>query len=590
MELSHDRLWYANQPTAKREAGMPRLRITAVLFLTALAWSSARAEILDVPGSYPTIWLANANASHGDTVRIAPGRYSEIIFCSKRITFLGMPGTVWDGFIGSTHENQLTAVSDSVQVAGIEFQNGAIPIQITGDDARIENCIFRGTDEGIYIDGARAEIVGNSFTGIQASNSLAIEVDGPLAVIKKNNVTACYSFGISVDSEGGGTATLFKNRLTSNQGTGSITVANADGPVIKKNRIVASNVSGICIGITGSDDAVVSGNMLRNLHHEVTFGIRVGGHRATISGNTLKNLNRVAGSLDGIRVIGSDAVIEENAIRGCGGGPASETHGIGVFGSNALLRNNLVEDLGGSDGTAYGLRVIGDDANFERNTVCGLFALTSYGAHCVGDATIAFKNRISDVQAGGGLHVTGNDFSLTRNRVADCGHDCVGIAVLGNPSAGGSALLDRNTVSAVGHSGIHCTSSGAQLLGNAVSWTTVAGIRITGHGNVLQDNDVQHVGNDAYLIDGNNNLLTDCAARYAARDGFDLNGTTNQLEGCSAMECAAEGLDNGGGSGTRATWCTLRNCRIDYAGNNTMVDDTGTTYTTGGPGQPPEID
>ncbi len=62
------------------------------------------------------------------------------------------------------------------------------------------------------------------------------------------------------------------------------------------------------------------------------------------------------------------------------------------------------------------------------------------------------------------------------------------------------------------------------------------------------------------------------------------------LTKCKAIACAAEGLDNLHGTNTTATNCTLRQSRWDYAGNGSMADDTGTSYTTGGAGQVPEID
>ncbi|HND55220.1 MAG TPA: right-handed parallel beta-helix repeat-containing protein, partial [Pirellulaceae bacterium] len=92
-------------------------------------------------------------------------------------------------------------------------------------------------------------------------------------------------------------------------------------------------------------------------------------------------------------------------------------------------------------------------------------------------------------------------------------------------------------------------------------------------------------------LDGDANIVSRCTFMHCGQDGIDVNsGTGNVFDKCKAIDCVAEGFDNGGGTATILTNCTLKGSRIDYAGNNNVANDSGTSFGSGGKATPPEID
>jgi len=558
-------------------------------FITLAA--TARAETFHVPGTHPTIALANAAAFHGDTIVISPGRYQESILCTKRLVFQGLPGTIWDGAFDGAQHDQLTAVEDSVEVRGIEFQNGGRPIRITGDDAVISACRFRSNGQGVLVDGARARVSQNAFTGLQNASSPAIDVDGPLAVVTRNRIENCTSAGISVDSEGGGRARVSKNRLRANQAGGSIEVRNADAAFIQKNLLENSSVTGGgAIQALDCDDARLVGNRLRNLDQDAAVGLRVTGARAELTRNSVINLIRPSGGFKGIFVTGEGARVIENRIEASAGGDGGDSYGIQVTGASAAVLANQIIALGGGGGTAAGIVLTGAGAAVSNNTILRLHDEFTIGIQCLGNTAVVRRNTVAEFQNGSGIFVSGEDYLISRNRVSDGAHGTTGIRTWGGATSSGAARVERNRIADLGFQGLHCQGDNLVLGNNRISQVAGAGVIIEGASNQLTGDRVKNAADDAFRINGDGNQLSACVARNGDRDGFDITGTGNTLDQCVARNFAAEGLDNGGGQSTVATDCSLSQSRIDYAGNGGMAADSGTTYTTGGAGVPPEID
>jgi len=122
----------------------------AAVALLIVARTIATAEDLHVPGTYPTITIALANASDGDVIRVAPGLYPETLdLGSKRVSIIGTGGpdvTTIDAFgLGSVLRITGGQGTDTV-IEGLTIRGGlayrGAGIFINGSSATVRNCNF----------------------------------------------------------------------------------------------------------------------------------------------------------------------------------------------------------------------------------------------------------------------------------------------------------------------------------------------------------------------------------------------------------------------------------------------------------------
>ncbi|MBI4880405.1 MAG: hypothetical protein HY812_12220 [Planctomycetes bacterium] len=565
-----------------------RTLITA-LACCAVAAPAASAAVRKVPQQYPSITAAVAAAGNGDVIKIDKGRYQEAVVTTKRLTFQGVKGTIWDGYYSSSHHAQLAATANDVAVKGIEFQNGSSPVTITGDDALVTACTFRASSRGAAVDGARAKVSKNLFSGLRSSTG-TVQIQGPDAIVDGNDVLDGHAAWIDIDAEGGGSATVTNNVMDTNHYYARIGVSNATAPVVKKNKVLNTYAEDNVIDVDNCDDAVVSGNTLSNINYSVYAGIYVAGERPTVAKNAIELLNCYSDDIRCIWVEGGEARVSGNKVRACGAGTDNDTWGIYVAGTAAVVEKNLVEDLGGGGSQTYGIDVMGDDATAAKNTVRNLNDEYALGIRLDGDRARAQKNKISNVMYWPLLEVTGDNFRIEDNAIKGGAYSSNGIDVTGSATAAGAAVIRHNKISNIVDTALRLTGDAVIVQGNVLKHVADNGVLVSGSDNALRDNKVSNTCGDGFAILGGSNSLSECTVVKADRDGFDINGNLNSLDKCKATDCAAEGLDNGGGTNTTATHCTLKGSRIDYAGNGGVVNDAGTTYQTGGPGTPPEID
>ncbi|MBI4880406.1 MAG: hypothetical protein HY812_12225 [Planctomycetes bacterium] len=566
-----------------------RTLITALACCT-LAAPAASPAVRKVPQQYSSIDDAVAAANDGDVIKIAKGRYQESVSTSRSLTFQGEKGTIWDGFFSDNHFDHLSATANNVTVKGIEFQNGGTPVRIIGDNASVTGCTFRGSKDGVIVDGVSAEVSKNLFSGLQRDD-LVIMIDGPGAVVDKNRVEDGAGAWISVDAEDAGSATVTNNVLDTSLDNAQISVSNATAPVVKKNKILNAYASYPVIHVANCDGALVSGNTLSNINYVIDAGIDVSGEHATVTKNRLEVLYCHSGDLACIRVSGGAAKITRNKVMSCGAaGDVHNAWGIYATGNDTVVEKNLVEDLCGGGDETFGIEVIGDDTMVAKNTVRNLTDKHAAGVLLSGNRVRAQKNKISKVMFYPLLQVLGSDFRIEDNVLKGSAHDSIGLYAGGAATSPGAAVILDNTVSNVGGQGMVLAIDNVIVRDNVVKHAAGLGCQILGNDNVLQDNQTSDSLDDGFNVVGAGNSLSNCSARSADRDGFDITGNLNTLNKCQATDCAAEGLDNGDGTSTTAANCTLKGSRIDYAGDGGMINDSGTTYQTGGPGTVPEID
>ncbi len=567
------------------------MRVPALLVATFVLISrSVLAGIIDVPADQPTIAAAVTAASNGDTIRLKKGRYQEAIVTTKSLKFVGKGGAIWDGFFGGTSHAQLKATAANVSVQNIEFQNGTTAIEIAGNGADIVKCRFRAVEIAVVITGANAQISRNRCSETLDTYYM-FKVLGPDARIERNSVFNSDGSAIIVDAQNAGGATVFGNVLQNSRDYTHIEVKNAIAPKIVRNRLRDAYLSGIGILAENCDDALVQGNDLARLNYSIDQGIRVIGARARIIDNTVRQLLNYDGDYVGIDVIGADALVAKNAIINCSGGSDNDTWGIRVAGARARISDNDTNTLGGAGDECFGIDVTGDDARIEKNHVRDFTDEYTYGIDVTGNRAAVSKNRVERMLYETSLYITGDDFTIAHNVVRDCAYGVYPIYVTGGATTPGSAVIEDNFISDIGYLGISLTGDDVILRDNRLRNLSGDAFEISGNANRLQDNVATNVLWDGIYLDGDANIVSRCTFMHCGQDGIDVNsGTGNVFDKCKAIDCVAEGFDNGGGTATILTNCTLKGSRIDYAGNNNVANDSGTSFGSGGKATPPEID
>ena len=241
----------------------------------------------------------------------------------------------------------------------------------------MKGCRFRACQDGIYIDGANANVQKNTFSG-QREDDFSIDVDGPDAVVKSNRMIHGSSGSIEVDAESGGSASVTNNTIDTMGGDDCrILVENADGAVVSKNVFKNFYLDGNVIDVTNCDDA----------------GVYVEGHRASITKNHFENLNNYDSDIYVIDVDGNEAVITSNKIRICGAGEDYDTIGINVSGNYASVTRNTITDMAGGGDETYGVYISGTDGTVDSNKISYLNDEYTYGVYYSGDRATVTRTR-----------------------------------------------------------------------------------------------------------------------------------------------------------------------------------------------------
>lgn len=315
--------------------------ILACCCILAAAW--ARAQIINVPGDFPTIQQGINAANTGDTVLVAEGVYFE------RINFMGKkPLTVASRFILDGNKEHI--VNTVIDGSMIPYANNASVVYfILGEDTTSTLCGFtirngRGTlchgygtmtrtGGAIYISGSGARIANNHIT----QNRVCYN---PLA----NNVNYFYGGAIATEFEASDEWVILEhNTIDYNHCIGGKDEAAAGGVFITCNALITDNdiSNNTCTGQLGSSalggglvcatlpewnapaSVLIANNTIENNHVEAaqTYGVYGGGLMQFVTG----------------KFQGND-VMDNIAISGNTGG------GVGGFGLYNPQEGSIVRD------------------------------------------------------------------------------------------------------------------------------------------------------------------------------------------------------------------------------------------------------
>ncbi len=162
-------LLYKQQNEAENNSPLARYFLAGGLFLCLLLIAfSVRAETIQVAPGHGVLQAAIDSAQNGDSLVLAPGRYSGSLNITRSVSLLGSEDSIIDGE-GRSHVIMVSAPDVlikgvSIQHSGNDLNNEDSGIFITdkGDNARIENNHFENNLIGIYLKGPDSVIVKNN--------------------------------------------------------------------------------------------------------------------------------------------------------------------------------------------------------------------------------------------------------------------------------------------------------------------------------------------------------------------------------------------------------------------------------------------
>ena len=280
------------------------------------------ANVLNVPGSYPTIQAAIDASANGDTVLVAPGTYFENIdFKGKLITVQSAQGpsaTTIDGSNLAPVVNFSTAETAAATIQGFTLQHG----NATG--------AFGYEGAGVHIDGASPTVAGNNIVAnTSCANGVGISVAFASPVIRDNAIDGNTKQPGCSGQNGGGiyvrgaaSAQIIHNSIFNNTTDfgGGISLFAAGTPTLLNNTISGNGAEYAGGGIYAVNQS--DANIVQNV---------ITGNRSPVSGAGLY-ISPPSGT--------RGALLVNNTIAGNFGGDSGVF--LGGFDAQVQLFNNIV--------------------------------------------------------------------------------------------------------------------------------------------------------------------------------------------------------------------------------------------------------
>lgn len=344
------------------------MRLITLLVLVVITMPfNASADILNVPGDYPTIQEAINNAIHGDTVLVDSGTYEEVLnFSGKDIMVKSANGPEVT-IIDAEHFSSSSVVTFQSNESSQAVLEGFTLINGTGTLHEYEPGSWALCGGGIFIVNASPTIIGNIICNNHSEYhgaGLFIQ-DAVNPVIKQNRIR-----NNSADGNGGGifgvgvsSLVIEENEILQNTSESYGGIMCIECNLVLSENMISENESKSCSGVfvvNCQSIEIVNNEILKNSSEFAVGGIKCTESTGnisnnTISGNTGGGIHNYWSTLDII-----ENVISENTIGG----------GIDIHpNSQALIKGNIITGNHGDTDRAGGINTWGDTTEILHNII-----------------------------------------------------------------------------------------------------------------------------------------------------------------------------------------------------------------------------
>ena len=290
-------------------------------------------------------------------------------------------------------ESRLVALTNVIHVAG---RHG---VSATGGRVVLSgNAISRTTENGVYVDGATAEVCDNEIAepgmaGVRADNGAAVVACG-------NRISDAGTHGVSIGVNA--SFAISDNAILRGGANGVRVEKGADGGSVSGNEIASSGERGIYL--LDVRDVRVEDNAIRD---SALHGLFVQGGSVAAVGNAIDTTGKDA---NGVFLKQTTAMIATNTIANAGASGIRADDGTTLVASGNIITNPQAHGL--SIGGLSSYRLDGNAVTDARKT--GIFVSACQGGGSVSGNRIARSGEsgISLVQSEGAV-VSGNQVEVT---------------------------------------------------------------------------------------------------------------------------------------------------------------------------------
>lgn len=225
-------------------------------------------------GNYLTIAAAIAAANNGDTIKVLPATYTEMLSITKGVNLVAMDtntviqysysytitfstGTTNGSLIGFKVKANMSFAGNNFIVGGNIFEQGAISATANTNDVTFASNTFRGGSISLGMGTGSANFTDNKLYGLALTSSHSAR-----ELIVQNNIFN-YST-INASSSGNGKTVVFNNTFLPT--ATNVTSATISSSSTKKLVFVNNTITGGGTGISTGSNTIILGNKISGIN------------------------------------------------------------------------------------------------------------------------------------------------------------------------------------------------------------------------------------------------------------------------------------------------------------------------------------
>lgn len=245
-----------------------------IFILSVVTFSSVAQNVLVVDqaggGNYLTITAALTAASNGDTIKVMPATYNEMLSITKGVNLVAVDtntviqypysytiafstGTTNGSLTGFKVKANMSFAGNNFVIGGNIFEQATISVAANTIDLTIASNTFRGGAVSLGMGTGNVNFTDNKLYGLGLSTSHSSR-----EVIVQNN--SFYSSTISSSSSGSGKTIIFNNTFlpTATNATSATISSSSSKKLVFSNNTITGGATGVRTG----SQTVITGNLI----------------------------------------------------------------------------------------------------------------------------------------------------------------------------------------------------------------------------------------------------------------------------------------------------------------------------------------